>query len=71
LRQTWPVVPAKPLWKSSASSRAFCIFTAGAPGAYEDIVGKSPAAVTIAPALKAPLDLVHALAQRADLGFHQ
>ena len=37
----------------------FCIFTAGAPGAYEDIVGKLPAGVTIAAALKAPLDMVH------------
>ena len=43
----------------------FCIFTAGAPGAYEDIVGKLPAGVTIAAALKAPLDMVHVFAMQA------
>jgi hypothetical protein len=43
----------------------FCIFAAGPPGAYEDIVGKFPAGVTIAAALKAPLDMVHVFAMQA------
>jgi hypothetical protein len=43
----------------------FCIFTAGAPRAYEDIVGKLPAGVTIAAVLKAPLDMVHVFAMQA------
>jgi hypothetical protein len=37
-------------WKSSASSRAFS-FYGGRAEANEDIVGKSPAGVTVAPAL--------------------
>jgi hypothetical protein len=42
----------------------FCIFTAGAPAAYEDIVGKLPTGVTIAATSKAPLDMVHVFAMQ-------
>jgi hypothetical protein len=42
----------------------FFVFTAGAPGAYQDIVGKLPAGVTIAAVLKAPLDMVHVFAMQ-------
>ena len=43
----------------------FCICTVGAPIAYHDIVGKLPAGVTVATALKAPLDMVHVFAIEA------
>jgi hypothetical protein len=43
----------------------FCIFVDGAPAAYGDIVGKLPAAVTVAARLKAPLDMVHLFATEA------
>jgi hypothetical protein len=55
----------KPVVEKLGIKPGFCIFTAGAPGAYEDIVGKLPAGVTIAPTLKAPLDLVHVFAMQA------
>jgi hypothetical protein len=52
----------KPLTQKLGIKPGFCIFTAGAPAAYGDIVGKLPADVTIAPRLQAPLDLVHVFA---------
>src|SRR5882724_532885 len=43
----------------------FCIFVAGAPAAYSEIVGQLPAEVTMAARLKAPLDMVHVFATEA------
>jgi len=43
----------------------FCIFTVGPPRAYEDIVGRLPAGVTIAATLKGPLDMAHVFALQA------
>jgi hypothetical protein len=55
----------KPVVEKLGIKPGFCIFTAGAPSAYQDIVGKLPADVTIAAALKAPLDMVHVFAMQA------
>ncbi|WP_159007734.1 DUF3052 domain-containing protein [Bradyrhizobium sp. S69] len=55
----------KPVVEKLGIKPGFFIFTAGAPGAYEDIVGKLPAGVTIAAVLKAPLDMVHVFAMQA------
>jgi hypothetical protein len=38
----------KPVVEKLGIKPGFSIFTAGAPGAYEEIVGKLPAGVTIA-----------------------
>jgi hypothetical protein len=43
----------------------FCIFVGRAPRAYGDVVGELPDDVTIAPRLKAPLDMVHLFAIEA------
>ena len=43
----------------------FRIFVGGAPDAYDDIVGRLPAGVTITSRLKAPLDMVHLFATDA------
>ena len=43
----------------------FCIFAGQAPRAYGDVVGELPDDVTIAPRLKAPLDMVHLFAIEA------
>jgi|ERR1700759_601776 hypothetical protein len=43
----------------------FCILTAGAPGAYADIVGTLPEGVTIVREPKAPLDMAHVFAMQA------
>ena len=43
----------------------FCIFVGQAPRAYGDVVGELPDDVTIAPRLKAPLDMVHLFAIEA------
>ncbi|TMJ56007.1 MAG: DUF3052 family protein [Alphaproteobacteria bacterium] len=43
----------------------FRIFVGGAPDAYDDIVGRLPAGVTITSRLKAPLDMVHLFATNA------
>jgi hypothetical protein len=55
----------KPLVQKLGIQPGFCIFIEGAPAAYADIVGKPPAAVTVATRLKAPLDMVHLFATRA------
>jgi hypothetical protein len=55
----------KPLVQKLGIQPGFCIFIEGAPAAYADIVGKLPAAVTVATRLKAPLDMVHLFATRA------
>jgi hypothetical protein len=52
----------KPVVEKLGIKPGFCIFTAGAPRAYHDIVGKLPAEVSIATRLKAPLDMVHVFA---------
>jgi hypothetical protein len=55
----------KPLTQKLGIKPGFCIFVEGAPSAYRDIVGKLPAAVTIAARLKPPLDMVHVFATQA------
>ena len=55
----------KPVVEKLGIKPGFCIFTAGAPAAYHDIVGKLPADVTIAPRPKPPLDMVHLFATEA------
>ena len=55
----------KPVVEKLGIKPGFCIFTAGAPRAYEDIVGKLRAGVTIATTLKAPLDMAHVFAMQA------
>jgi hypothetical protein len=55
----------KPVVQKLGIQPGFCIFIAGAAAAYGDIVGKLPAGVTMAPRLKAPLDMVHLFATQA------
>jgi hypothetical protein len=43
----------------------FRIFVDGAPASYDDVIGPLPADVTLAPRLKAPLDMAHVFATRA------
>ena len=43
----------------------FCIFVDGAPASYDKVVGPLPADTTIAPRLKATLDMVHLFAMQA------
>jgi hypothetical protein len=40
----------------------FRIFVDGAPASYDDIIGRLPTDVTLAPRLKAPLDMAHVFA---------
>jgi hypothetical protein len=53
---------AKPVVEKLGIKPGFCICTIGAPAAYDDIVGRLPAGVTLATTLKAPLDMVHVFA---------
>ena len=55
----------KPVIQKLGIQPGFCIFIAGAPAAYGDIVGELPADVSIMPRLKAPLDMVHVFAIKA------
>ena len=55
----------KPVTQKLGIQPGFCIFIAGAPAAYGDIVGELPADVSIMPRLKAPLDMVHVFAIKA------
>ncbi|MEO6842334.1 MAG: DUF3052 domain-containing protein [Bradyrhizobium sp.] len=55
----------KPVVEKLGIKPGFCICTMGAPAAYQDIVGKLPAGVTITAALKAPLDMVDVFAMEA------
>jgi hypothetical protein len=55
----------KPVVEKLGIKPGFCIFAAGAPSAYEDIVGKLPAGVTIVAALKPPQDMAHLFAMQA------
>jgi len=43
----------------------FRIFVDGAPASYDDVIGPLPADVTLAPRLKAPLDMAHVFATEA------
>jgi hypothetical protein len=43
----------------------FRIFVVGAPASYDDVIGPLPADATLAPRLKAPLDMVHVFATKA------
>jgi hypothetical protein len=43
----------------------FRIFVDGAPASYDDVIGPLPADVTLAPRLKAPLDMAHVFAKQA------
>jgi len=43
----------------------FRIFVDGAPASYDDIIGRLPTDVTLAPRLKAPLDMAHVFAKQA------
>ncbi len=52
----------KPVVQKLGIKPGFRIFTAGAPAAYGDIVGKLPAEVTIVTRLAGPLDMVHLFA---------
>ena len=49
----------KPVVEKLGIKPGFFIFSAGAPSAYADIVGKLPDGVTMARSAKAPLDMVH------------
>jgi hypothetical protein len=55
----------KPVIQKLGIQPGFCIFIAGAPAAYGDIVGKLPVDVTVAARPKAPLDMVHLFATQA------
>jgi hypothetical protein len=52
----------KPIIQKLGIQPGFCVFIEGAPAAYGDIVGELPADASIAPRLKAPLDMVHVFA---------
>jgi hypothetical protein len=55
----------KPIVQKLGIQPGFCIFAAGAPAAYGDIVGRLPTAVTIVPRLRAAVDMVHVFATEA------
>jgi hypothetical protein len=55
----------KPLVQKLGIQPGFCIFTAGAPAAYSDIVGKLPAQVTVVPRLTGAIDMIHVFAIKA------
>jgi hypothetical protein len=55
----------KPVVQKLGIQPGFCIFTAGAPAAYADIVGKLPAQVTVVTRLGAAADMVHLFATEA------
>jgi len=59
------VYSGTPLVQKLGIKPGFRIFVGHAPAAYEDIVGKLPAGVTIVSRLKAPLDMVHLFALEA------
>ena len=55
----------KPVVQKLGIQPGFCIFVAGAPAAYGDIVGELPDGASLVPRLKAPLDMVHVFATEA------
>ena len=56
----------KPLAQKLGIKPGFCIFVSGAPASYSDIVGTLPEGATLAARFKAPIDMVHLFAPRAD-----
>jgi hypothetical protein len=58
-------ISGKPIVQKLGIKPGFRIFIGHAPAAYDDIVGKLPAGVTIVSRLKAPLDMVHLFARQA------
>ena len=58
--------PGKPLAQKLGIKPGFCIFVSGAPASYSDIVGTLPEGATLAARFKAPIDMVHLFATRAD-----
>jgi hypothetical protein len=57
--------PGKPLVQKLGIKPGFCIFAAGAPTGYRDIVGKLPAQVTIVTRLTGNVDMIHLFATKA------
>jgi hypothetical protein len=55
----------KPLVQKLGIKPGFCIFAAGAPAAYADIVGKLPAQVTLVTRLTGNVDMIHLFATKA------
>jgi hypothetical protein len=55
----------KPLVQKLGIKPGFCIFTAGAPTGYHDIVGKLPAQVTLVTRLTGSVDMIHLFATKA------
>jgi hypothetical protein len=55
----------KPLVQKLGIKPGFCIFAAGAPTGYRDMVGKLPAQVTIVTRLTDSVDLIHLFATKA------
>jgi hypothetical protein len=55
----------KPLVQKLGIKPGFCIFAAGAPAAYADIVGKLPAQVTLVTRLRSAVDMIHLFATEA------
>jgi hypothetical protein len=55
----------KPLVQKLGIKPGFCIFAAGAPAAYADIVGKLPAQVTLVARLRGAIDMIHVFATEA------
>jgi hypothetical protein len=47
----------KPVVQKLGIQPGFCIFIAGTPAAYNDVVGKPPAGATTASRLNVPLDM--------------
>jgi hypothetical protein len=57
----------KPVVQKLGIKPGFRIFSAGAPAAYADIVGRLPTDVTMASSAKAPLDMVHLVTEAKGL----
>ena len=55
----------KPLVQKLGIKPGFCIFAAGLPSGYRDIVGKLPAQVTIVSRLTDSVDMIHLFATEA------
>ena len=55
----------KPLVQKLGIKPGFCIFAAGLPFAYRDLVGELPAQVTIVTRLTGSVDMIHLFATQA------
>jgi hypothetical protein len=60
-----PGYSGKPLVQKLGIKPGFCIFAAGLPCGYRDIVGKLPAQVTIVTRLTGSVDMIHLFATEA------